>query len=187
MGHRILRVCLRVWARVLRYAVGMIDRFRLYQQNVGTTNAVIWIAVLGYLVWNAFQFTSPVQTSIVLVALLLCLIAPLATMPICERYPVQASRVARWFQYGILVIIALSFFNVYHLPGIWFLVFLLGLFFYFGWTFWFHSSPAVITRRRADRMREMYMAHEEAALQREIEENQRELDRAGSDGLERDR
>jgi hypothetical protein len=168
------------------YDAVMIDRFRLYQQNVGTTNAVIWLAVLGYLVWNAFQFTSPLTTWIVLIALVLCLIAPLATMPICERYPVQASRIARWFQYGILVVIALSFFNVYQLPGLWFLVFLLGMFFYFGWTFWFHSSPAVYTQRRANRLEGMYMANEEAALQREIEKNQRELDGMGGDTAGRD-
>lgn len=142
----------------------MIDRFRLYQQNVGTVNAMIWIVVLGYLVWNVFQFTSPVMTWIVLVALALCLVAPLATMPICERYPVQVSKITRWFQYGIWVIIALSFFNVYQLSGLWFLAFLLGLFFFFGWTFWFHSSPAVYTQRRAERLEGMYMAHEEASL-----------------------
>lgn len=154
----------------------MINRFRLYQQNVGTVNAVIWVAVLLYLVSGQFRYSSPVTTVIMLTAMGLCLLAPLAIMPICERYPAATAKAARLLQYAILVFILLTILNVFTAPGWVFMLVILLVFFYFGWTFWFFSSPAVFTNRRAQVLREQQLAYEEAVLEHEIEQNQRELD-----------
>ena len=61
----------------------------------------------------------------------------------------------------------------------WFLGFVLVLFLYFGWSFWFYSSPKVFTGRRVSHLKVVQMDAEEAALRREVEENQRELDAMG--------
>ncbi len=163
------------------YTASMIQRFRLYQQNVGTVNAVVWVLVLVYLVYGQFGSMSRQTTVIMLTVMGLCLIAPLAIMPICERFPVRAAKTARLLQYGILVFFLISIFNVVPVPGWAFMIAILFVFFYFGWNFWFFSSPAIFTNRRAEGMHERQMAYEEAALQEEIDRNQRELDEMETD------
>lgn len=154
----------------------MIHRFRLYQQNVGTVNTVIWIVVLLYLVSGQFRYMSGLTTAIMLGAMGLCLLAPLAIMPICERFPAKAAQTARVMQYAIIVFFLLSILNVVSPPGWVYMLVILLVFFYFGWNFWFFSSPAIFTSRRAQGMYDQQMAHEETYLVEEIERNQRELD-----------
>lgn len=154
----------------------MINRFRLYQQNVGIVNSVVWVVVLVYLVSGQFRYGSQTTTAIMLTVMGLCLIAPLAIMPICERFPAKAAKTARLLQYAILVFFLLSILNVVYAPGWVYMLVILLVFFYFGWTFWFFSSPAIFTNRRVQVIHDRYLTDEEAALQREIEQNQRELD-----------
>lgn len=152
------------------------NRFRLYSQNLGGVNLMIWLLVLAYLVWAQFQYSSSLATWVMLVVLGLCLLAPLAIMPICERYPGRSAQIARWVQFVILGFVVLSWTNVVMIPWYAYLVFVGTVFLYFGWTFWFYSSPAVFTGRRVGGLHERYMAAEEAELVREVEANQQMLD-----------
>jgi Ca2+/Na+ antiporter len=154
----------------------MINRFRLFHQNMGTGNTLIWVVVLGYFVWVTTQNFNPVGMVVMFSIMGLCLIAPLAIMPLCERNPYRASRIARGLQFMILGYIALSFFNVFQIPAPWSMLFILFLFLMFGWTFWFHSSPRVWSVNRVTRYQNQMLAAEEAALNAEIASNQRELD-----------
>lgn len=165
----------------------LITRFKTYAQNRGQHGLWTWGIILGILVWNQFRYFTPTITMIVLPIMGLCLIAPLAIMPLCERNPMLAARVQNTIWNLMIVYIVLSFFNFFMPPVLVSLGIILLVFFMFGWGFWFYSSPAVVTNRRYEGMQAQWMAHEEAALQREIEENQRELDGMGDDGVGRDR
>jgi hypothetical protein len=150
----------------------MINRFRLYQQNVGTFSTITWIVVLGYLVWNQFQWNANSTKVVMLTVFGLCLIAPLAVMPICERYPRQSARLMSYLQYVLLGFILISFFNVYQFPGMVYLLFVPMVFFFFGWSFWFFSSPQIFTDRRVVAIHDRMMAEEERALEHEIKVHQ---------------
>jgi Ca2+/Na+ antiporter len=154
----------------------MIDRFRLFHQNMGAGNTLIWVVVLGYFVWVTTQNFNPAGMVVMFSVMGLCLIAPLAIMPLCERNPYRASKIARGLQFAILAYIALSFFNVFQLPPPWSFLFILVLFLMFGWTFWFHSSPKVWSARRYAHFENSMLDAEEAALQREVSAQQREID-----------
>ena len=171
----------------LRYAAGMINRFKLYQQNVGTFNTITWIVMLGFLTWRQFSWSS-VSTRIFMLSLFtLCLIAPLATMPICERYPSKASTVMRYFQFILIAFFVINLLNLYHFPGIVYLIFLPCLFFFFGWTFWFYSSSQIFTDRRVQAIHEQWMTEEENELRREIAAHQAGFEDAGQPQDEQDR
>jgi hypothetical protein len=160
----------------------MINRFRLYHQNRGTASTVIWLFVLGYLIWMLLRnFSTPVA-AVMLTAFGLCLLAPLAIMPICERYPARASRVAQGCSYLLIGYVAINYFNVFQFPGYVYFIGMLAISFYFGWTFWFFSSPAIFTGRRVAVMQDRFMAHEEAELEREIEAHER-LEREQTGGV----
>lgn len=164
------------FARALGYAVLMITRFRTYAQNRGPYGLLTWGVVLAILIWNQFRFFTTTAALIILPIMGLCLIAPLAIMPLCERNPARAARVQNTIWNILLVYIVLSFFNLFVPPVLVSLGVILFVFFMFGWGFWFYSSPAVVTNRRYEGMQAHWLEREEAALAEEVEANQRELD-----------
>lgn len=137
---------------------------------------ISWLVVLAVLVWHQISFFTPTATMIILPVMGLCLVAPLALMPICERYPVQSSRVERMIWNLLLVYIVLSFFQFFVPPGLVSFGVILFVFFLFGWGFWFYSSPAVVTNRRYVTLEARWHEQAEASLVAEVEANQRELD-----------
>lgn len=161
---------------MFHYSAYMINRFRLYHQNRGTASTIIWTLVFVYLIWTLVtNFSTPVAVA-VLGVFGLCLLAPLAIMPLCERDPIRASKVAQGFSYLLFGYIAINYFNVFQFPAYVYLIGMLAISFYFGWTFWFYSSPRIFTNRRVAVIEERYFADEEAELQREIEAHEREME-----------
>ena len=154
----------------------MITRFKTYAQNRGQHGLWTWVIILAFLVWNQFRYFTPTATMIVLPIMGLCLIAPLAIMPLCERNPMLAARVQNTIWNLLIVYIVLGFFNLFVPPVLLSFGVVLLVFFMFGWGFWFYSSPAVMTNRRYEGMQAKWMEQEEAALVQEIETTQRELD-----------
>lgn len=173
MGRRFLR-------GGFGYAAWMMNRFRIYMENRGRLGLLGWVAILVFLIWNQFRVFTPAFAAVMLVGLALCLVAPLAIMPLSERDPARSARRQQIIWNGLLGVLLLSFVVQYH-PLLW-LGFTLVLFFMFGWGFWFYSSPAVVTNRRWSGIQDRAMDAEESALRREVEANQRELDAMGGSG-----
>lgn len=111
----------------------MITRFKTYAQNRGPYGLLTWGVVLAILIWNQFRFFTTTAALIILPIMGLCLIAPLAIMPLCERNPALAARVQNTIWNILLVYIVLSFFNLFVPPVLVSLGVILFVFFMFGW------------------------------------------------------
>ena len=162
--------------RSVGYSCRMITRLRTYAQNRGSYGLISWVVIFAILIWNQFRFFTPTALMMIIPMMGLCLIAPLAIMPLCERNPVKASRIQNTIWNLLIVYFVLSFFNVVVPPVLVSFGVILFVFFMFGWGFWFYSSPTVVTNRRYEGMQAQWLEQEEIALQEEIDANQRELD-----------
>ena len=155
----------------------MIQRVIRYKDNQSLSGLLINAGILAYIVYATLQSGSSNARFFLLGIYAFLFLIPCVFSAFLSNHPQGTAQLMKYSQYVLYAYIAVRITNVFVIPFYVFLLVILFVVFSMGVAFWFFSHPAIMTPKTYAKEYDRHEAREEKTLRKDIQTNQRELDR----------